>query len=39
MNRSSQVTAEQASGINQLFLRYPDYEWHEQQAEELRSEL
>jgi type I restriction enzyme, R subunit len=36
---TDRVTAEQAGSINQLFLRYPDYEWHEQHEEELRSEL
>lgn len=36
---NGEVTAVQAQAIDQLFQRYPDYEWNGQQAEELRSEL
>ncbi|MCI0647475.1 MAG: type I restriction endonuclease subunit R, partial [Chloroflexi bacterium] len=36
---NSQVTAQQARDINQLFLGYPDYQWNAQQEDELRSEL
>lgn len=33
------VTAEQCRQINDLFHRYPDYQWNAQQEDELRSEL
>lgn len=32
-------TVDQAKGINALFEKYPDYQWHEQQKSRLRAEL
>jgi type I restriction enzyme R subunit len=35
----STVTAQQATGIDTAFSRYPDYQWNEQQQKKLRAEL
>jgi len=33
------VTLQQATEVNAVFVRHPDYRWHEQQEKQVRAEL